>query len=419
MIVPFLALLCSNGSVFDAISDARIGDMRPLKASRTTELVAETLQVVLEGDSARIHARYHLRNRSDTLRGTYGAPVEYAPSEFGIEATSGRDGFDRRLYSRATLALDGEHPRAMIPGDPRPVANDPDGRHRRWFSHPLVLPPGEHILDLRVTTTATFTDSDVKGATGLRTFSERTVSWDLAPASLWGNGKVGSFVLRLDASALERDSIRVESSVAGGAREGRELVYRTQSLDLANARELRWSWDPGAARIERHIQPAVWTVPRWRTSSDLPGYGVGNLSDRDWSTAWVAPRGGAGAWLEVDLPKGVEIAALLVSPGYAKSAKLWTENDRVAALRVTFPGHQPRRFARWERLDDRQDGTPPAVDLPDRLGRMRFVHPGECSFETGRGGGTLRIEIDSTIPGTRSRDLPISEIVLLKCPDPR
>jgi len=419
MLATLLALLCSNGCVFDAISDARIGDMRPTQAARTTELVAETLRVVLEGDSARIHARYHLRNRGDTLRGTYGAPVDYAPSEFGNEAGSTPDAFDRRLYSRATLALDGGVPRTLEPGAPQPIPRDPDGRHRRWFSRPLVLPPGDHVLDLRVATTATFTDSDVKGATGLRTFSERTVSWDLSPAAHWGNGVVGSFVLRVDATALERDGISVRQSGLPRVREGAEFAHRATAMDLAKARPLEWSWDPGPERIERHLEPAIWRAPRWRASSDLPGYGIAHLTDRDWSTAWVAPRGGAGAWLETDIPDGVEIAAVLVSPGYAKSAKLWTENDRVAAVRVAFPGREPRRYARWERLDDREDGKPLPSDLPDRLGRMRYVNPGECSFEAGRGGGKLRIEIDSTLPGTRSRDVPISEIVLLKCPDPR
>jgi hypothetical protein len=420
MIIPFLALLWSNGCVFDAISDARIGDMRPLKAARTTELVAETLSVVLEGDSARIHARYHLHNRGDTLRGTYGAPVDYAPSDFGNEVDTGRDGFDRRLYAHASLALDGQPPRAMASGRPKPFAGDPDRRHRRWFSRPLVIPPGEHMLDLRVTTTATFADSDIKGVSLLRTFSERVVSWDLAPAGLWGNGIVGSFVLRLDASALEGDSIRVASSWQDGVREGNELVHRRRNLDLARARPLSWTWDPGPGRVERLLRPSIWHAPRWRASSDLEGYGIANLVDGNWSTAWVAPRGGKGAWLEADIPRGVEIAALLISPGYAKSPALWTENDRIVATRIAFPGRELERYRGWDRLDGRGGDPLAPEDIPDRLGRMLFANPGgECSFEGGRRGGTLRIEIDSTLPGTRSRDVPISEIVLLKCPDPR
>lgn len=420
MLLPILASLWSNGVVFDAISDARIGDMRPLKAARTATLVAETLHVVLEGDSARIHARYHLRNNGDTLRGTYGAPIDYAPSEFGNEAEAGRDGFDRRLYSRATLGVDGRPPRTMDRGNPIPLEGDPEGRHRRWFALPLVLPPGEHVLDLRATTTASFADSDIKGISLLRTFSDRVVSWDLAPAGLWGNGKVESFVLRLDASALERDSIRVASSWPDGVREGKELVHRRRNLDLARAPALSWTWAPGPGRVERLLQPSIWRAPRWRASSDLAGYGIANLVDGDWSTAWVAPRGGKGAWLEADIPRGVEIAALLISPGYTKSARLWTENDRIASVSVSFPGREVQRYTGWERLDDRTGDPLAPESLPDRLGRMLFVNPGgECSLDGGRRGGTLRIEINSTIPGTRSRDVPVSEIVLLKCPDPR
>jgi hypothetical protein len=276
------------------------------------------------------------------------------------------------------------------------------------------------MLDLRVTTTASFADADIKGTSLLRTFSERVVSWDLAPAGLWGDGKVGSFVLRLDASALERDSIRVASSWLDGVREGRELVHRRRNLDLTRASALSWTWDPGPSRVEKLLRPSVWRAPRWKASADLEGYGIANLVDGNWSTAWVAPHGGKGAWLETDIPAGVEIAALLISPGYTKSPKLWTENDRIVAARIAFPGREPRRFPQWERLDGRT-GDPLASDgLPDRLGRMLFANPGgECSFDGGRAGGRLRIEIDSTLPGTRSRDVPISEIVLLQCPDPR
>lgn len=308
----------------------------------------------------------------------------------------------------------------MRRGDPIALDGDADGRHRRWFSLPLVLPPGEHVLDLRVTTTATFADSDIKGISLLRTFSERVVSWDLAPAGLWGNGKVESFVLRVDASALERDSIRVDGSWRDGVREGKEVVHRRRNLDLSQAPALSWAWEPGPARIERLLRPSIWRAPRWRASSDLDGYGIGNLVDGNWSTAWVAPRGGKGAWLEADIPAGVEIAAVLVSPGYAKSPKLWTENDRIATVRVAFPGRPLERHPGWERLDGRTDSPLAPEAVPDRLGRMLFLNPGgECSFEGGRRGGTLRIEIDSTIPGTRSRDVPVSEIVLLRCPDPR
>lgn len=412
MISAVLVLLASNGCVFDEVPQSKLGGLQPRRFPKV-ELVAETLQVTLYRDSARFRARYHLRNLGAPIQGTYAAPIDYAPSEFGISPDSGSDGFDPRLWSRGSVSVDGAPPLRLAPRDPVPQ-EAPPFFWRRWATAKLALSSGDHLLDLDISTSASYMDSDEKGASGIRHFSPRTVQWDPRPASRWGNGRIGSLVIRVDDRNLARDSIPLEFQglALDSSMQGPIRVYRGRNVDLARSPIMRWSWDPGLVKSEAFLRTGLWKTAGWRGSSDPARYGLSHLNDGNWSTAWVAPEGGKGAWLETDIPSGVGIAALLIAPGYAKSAKLWTENDRIAGMKVAFPGKASRRFTWWGRVHEGSEDF-----LPDRLGHMWYVHPGECEFDARHPGGILRIEIDSTIPGTRSRDLAISEIAILRCPD--
>ena len=408
--------LWSNGCVFDELPDARLGALRPVKATKV-KLVSESLSVVIEGDSARVLARYHLRNDGDTLRGTYGAPIDFLPAEMVESESLDSSGWDGRNFHKATLSLDGGEALALNgKGKATFLRKEKRGRweaefRRKWFTRSLKIPPGDHRLDLRVTSTASHVDESIKGDELLNEYSKRTLWWDLSPAANWGDGKAGSLVVTIDASALDRDSIRYSFAGLPMVKAAGMWTFRAESFDLARSKNLRLEWDPDRFLKERNIENLAWRNPPWRASVNLESYPVSALFDGDPATAWVAPNGGRGAWLEVDLPDSIEIGSVLVCPGFAKSQKQWTENDRlkVFTVRARAKGKSPQEAVAVSTRTWRIDSIPKS-----RAGFQKLSRSCDCDGKSK--GGVWRIEIDSTLPGTRSRDLPLSEIVLLRCP---
>jgi len=413
-----LSVLWSNGCLFDEVPDARIGAFQPTNASKAT-LEAETLSVILEGDSARVRARYTIRNDGDTLKGSYGAPIDFEPPS---EMVSDQP-WEKRTFSHAAIALDGL-PSVALKAGAIGKGGASGLAKRRWFSAPLTIGPGRHVLELDVVTSASFSSSTNKDVEiAAMEYSPRTLHWDLSPASHWGTGAVGEFLLTVDASALEKDSIRW--SLKGLPLERRDGLWtcRRQNLPLAKAADLRLVWRPEAAWRERDNKSMAWTTPKWRASSELSAYPLANLSDGNLATAWVAPAGDKSPWLEVEIPPKRRIEAMVLCGGYYKTAKTMTENDAVGNfVAKLYKGDSTKILANCQAIrkpTDKMSGYCASTDLASPRNSMP-ARLGECSVirlqgdpESDEKGGRLRIEFGETFHGTRSRDLAISEIQLL------
>lgn len=411
-----LALLASNGVGLDAAPDAILGAPHPLRATKA-QILAETLSVVIEEDSARIHARYWIQNDGDTIRAPYGAPVDFHATNF-LDAAA----WDTRTFSHAKFGVDGAKPARMKPGPillastGKPIKDTTSGDERllrRWFTAPMILPPGLHRLDLQVTSTGSLWDSEEKGEENLAEFSRRSMSWDFQPAKNWGTGIVHDFLVTIDVSDLDRKGITFKSNGLSLSREGNLWVHRATDLDLAKIDTANWHWLSNAYKKEKYfLSDAVWENPPWRGSSDLPGYPLASLSDNDFSTAWVAPNNGAKAWLEVSIPDDIHLGYIQITPGYCKSAKLWSDNSRLKEFTIN-----------GEPAEHASDGAAPD-SIPRRIGELDLFRIPGCRPSFDEHGSAvlaqspkrLRIEFSEVEPGSRSKDLPISEIVLLRCP---
>lgn len=419
MIPPLLPAMIvaifGNGMGLDASPLAILGSPRPLKAAKA-QIVSETLSVVIQEDSARIHARYWIDNGGDTLRGSYGAPIDFFATNW-LDAPA----WDVRTFSRAQFSIDGAKPVRMsaapiylaASGKPYAANNgDDEKRLRRWFTAPMLLLPGVHRLDLEVTTTGSLFDGEEKGEENLAEFSPRTILWDYRPARNWGTGIVHDFLLTVDASDLERKGIGFKARNPSLSREEGLLVYRATDLDLGKMDTASWSWFPNAYKKEGYyLSKAAWKHPAWRGSTDLPDYPLAALSDGDFSTAWVAPRKGAKAWLEVDVPDSVHLCYIQITPGFCKSPKTWQDNSRIEEFTINGLPTQTAQSA------------PEPDSIPRRMGDLAlFRIPGAPHWEpqeSNRGREypkRLRLEFSKVKAGERFQDLPISEIILLKCP---
>jgi len=131
------------------------------------------------------------------------------------------------------------------------------------------------------------------------------------------------------------------------------------------------------------------TASSTRVATAGLNYSPANLLDGDLSTAWVEGIGGPGTgeWLRVDFNREVELLRLRITPGYFKSYRSWTHNNRLAAATFYF-----------------SDGTSRTHEFTDRMEQESV----ELSSVRTR---WVRMTIDRVYGGSEdSDDTPISEL---------
>lgn len=150
--------------------------------------------------------------------------------------------------------------------------------------------------------------------------------------------------------------------------------------------------------VTREPTPAVPTgvaVQRARASTALDGHPAANAVDGDPATAWTEAAAGPGEeeWVELVLPREVEVRRVLVWNGDQADEAAFAENGRAARIRVEVAGRQ----FRVDMLDIR---GPQGVDLPAGLVADR-----------------VRVVVEQAIEGERYTDLSLSEVVVEAAPD--
>lgn len=440
-----LLLMSANGCIGDEVGESRYGGFRPVKSS-PVRLVAETLSVVLDKDGAKFNARYWLENPGDTLRSKYGVPIDHTPSSLAQDSI----GWEPGLFSEASLSLDGKPAAPMDSGrevkstfklphnwDPQQAQADTASSEfdgwRRWFTTSIKIPPGRHLIELKATLSAFYSDGDGKESKFDAGRSVRNFIWDLSPAGGWGKGVVENLFVRVDVRALQRDSMPLR--LAGLPFQRKDSIYEASAspFKLKDARPLQFSWDPGPTEYRRLFFSSLMPNPKWTASTGVSAYPVSNLNDRNLSTAWVAPAGSEDVRLEADLPNGFGPTAVTVCAGYAKSKATLTGNARPQKIKMTWtPAHlthlngSPLDSSDLHGYDSTEIRTalePKIVnfwnscrgsDPPIGLEKLDLTILQYWEGVYWLDGGHVVFEFEELEPGKKSQDLAVSEIVFLR-----
>jgi len=168
---------------------------------------------------------------------------------------------------------------------------------------------------------------------------------------------------------------------------------------------------------ETTLGPAEVTVS---ANSELAGkegrpYSVAHLSDADPSTAWVEglPGTGAGSELRWEFAGPQRLEGFLVWPGYGKSAAVYTKNATPLNVVLTLGSKtRPLRLRQAVRMSEDEFAKTPGgqegmacVHRDSPSGRAARV----VMFSTPETAQSVRLTVDSVIPGVSWKDMPISE----------
>jgi hypothetical protein len=82
-------------------------------------------------------------------------------------------------------------------------------------------------------------------------------------------------------------------------------------------------------------------------------YDPANVVDGNKRTAWIEGVDGPGIaeWLNFDFGRDINLHRILILPGYFKSAKIWAQNNRLAAATFQFSDGSSRRFTFPDRME--------------------------------------------------------------------
>lgn len=409
--------LLANGGTFATASVEGTGQLVPQKKTRI-QLESELLKVELSEELALVEVEYRLMNRGGADTVTFGFPIDslghQADAKKGVSDYSIEDG-RRRLGVRKII---------HEPAEMETLTEGIYGKRvRDWYMSDIPFARGE-----RKTVRVTYRVPSLANISGTsKSFrwhrSEDVFRYSFQPAAAWGNGRVASLRIEVDASALQRAKVPITGVQPEGAFwEKGLLVWQMKDVDLANAPDLALRFDLaprledkeiGTRRLDRKFIESV------RASSTLPStakvsYGLENLFDGRPDTAWIEGRKGPGVgeWIEITFKRGIKVAGVGLLNGYHKSAAALADNGSVRRVRVhcTPGGDWSGEEITVEKASSLRVGKDPS------LSALQWV------FDSGEGAPELRkvrLTITAAEPGARYADTAISELFIYAWEKPK
>ena len=95
------------------------------------------------------------------------------------------------------------------------------------------------------------------------------------------------------------------------------------------------------------------TASSFRLGSQADTYAAAKAADGDRTTAWIegAADEGLGEWIRFDFDREVNLHKITLLAGYFKSAKTWSDNNRLASATAYFSDGSSRELKFTDRMD--------------------------------------------------------------------
>ncbi len=471
--LTFAPCIRANGDPVIAYSaNIRSCNPVPLKVSEV-QVVREDLNIRVRIPYTEVSVVYRLKNSSATpIHVDYGFPVDYgedkdsAPGTFTTDewsASLAEAGVRGRAVRDVHFRLDGReltwtHADEIVKLDESYVDEETGETvelkcNRLWTYTVLDIPAGATVtleVDYAVLCNWSTGLGSLNASPLSRYFpSDGNFYYDFTPAQHWGNGKAGELAVKVDCSGLPDAFFNEDSpSVAEGwmKRKGKVWTVNEKNLDFATAGPLSVYFYKDYSDEDR-LFPS-WGDPlkdcavpsaeyRLSVSASQDSYPASNLQDGDLATAWVAPGDGVGSTVEIVFPQPRRVSDIALWNGYHKSASLWSANSRIKRIRMEITradGHQDSwetDLTQWEwdshyfTLYDSRIPRFGAVSLLSVTNLDRDIYGRELgadeegniqydkvSADAEKVTG-IRLTVLETTPGTRYKDLCLSELVVL------
>lgn len=468
-----LALLANGDPVMSFSAAVRSCNPVPLKVA-DVQIVKENLDINMGIPYTTVTVNYTLKNNAaKDLSMDYGFPVDFYGRYDQPMTWVGSDPYSESVMEvgmrekdvpyTANFRLNGKlltcQRSSMILHDPEVYKDEEDMEwtnpsiSRLWYYTHLDIPAGEEAtLEVRYSVLCNwYTPLYAYGASPIsRHFPHNgEFVYDFTPAQHWGNGKVDDLTVNVNVGALPAYLTEsYESPTLYGDfdfnRNRSVFTAKKKNYDLAEASPLRIEFWEDYESLEGKVHPdwgnpvedkslpnAKFTV----TAKSQEKYPAKNMIDRDPKTAWVAEGNGVDAVIDIHFDTPVPVSDIALYNGYHKTEDLWKANSRI--WKMTMDVTRADGFEDETVEIDFRDGTmnnywlrenstgdhfgEPAMLVVTSIPRLvygrevfvngelrtRHVSPKDEYVSH------IRLTILKTIPGTRYKDLCVSDIRII------
>jgi len=423
MLLLLPTLVFANGGEIDLSDVDRTGNIR-LLANQSILLEKEELNIVLDGDYANVLVEYTFRNTGDAQDVDYGFPVDVR----NFNSDEMWDELSKKLKDTVSgfTITDGSSkilPIKLIQGEERTV-HEQNWEYQiftRWYTTRLHFPANTTSI-VRVSYRVKCGLSDMLYTKSFRPrFSDRRFIYRLSPSGNWGTGLVKEFSARIDPrKMIDAGGIIKSISLDGYKNQDGIIEWKIENADLKALNTIEVVYDNSASAMSRYIKEnriSNRSVREITASSILKSdkakkitYKPQNTLDSKANTSWVegAHGDGIGEWIEVEL-KHVALSAIGIINGYPKKESLYKANNRIKKLKLEVSWSDGRLYKAESviELNERQFNT------FNSMAEAPFIDWLSDYGEAFREATRIRITILEVYKGTKYRDTPISEIVIL------
>jgi hypothetical protein len=415
-----------NGGLFNASAVYRTGNLVPME-KRLISLETERLNIRIEKDDAMVEVTYVLVNHGPSDSVTFGFPVDVATPET-LNTPNGYDYvFSNSLRDFAVTDGTEEIKVEKVIDKPLAATDQPTGIDpqvkivRRWSIVALKFERGEHkSLTVSYKVRCIALDKGFEGDT-LWKYGIRTLLYTFRPAATWGNGRVGSLVIRLDTTWLSDNDLPVTRLAPGGSSDVRGMkLWEFHDQDLLKIPDLICCYDSSELYLDHDIKRNLLApehIKSLTVSSTLKpegslSYAKESMRDNDLRTAWVEGVDGPGIGESITFkPNGAYVTEIGILNGYVADESRYYANARVKKMRVEVEfgeGAEPNE--KRKRYD---------ISLPDR--EYKTLKPRypfssvDWIVQHSQGNGFIdkvKLTILEVYPGQRYEDTAISELYI-------
>jgi len=274
-----------------------------------------------------------------------------------------------------------------------------------WMVSELTFTGGQEMPVL-IRFCSTYPESHY-GSSGDASSSGAYFNYRLSTAACWA-GTIGSGHITLKPAGIDPRKLSVLKPVNRFHKVGESWVWDFENLEPTLADDLvveaapvvhsHWGGEHHGNYYETKGEWSMITTNyKAKASSTLPPdgditYDVKNLNDYFTNNAWTEgkPGPGVGEWLELRPEVAKPLRAILMKPGYQKSAELFRNNARPKKVKVTLNGEHSF-----------------TADVPDK--RAECVMP-VCGYD--KPVSVIKLVFEEVWPGTKFEDLCVSGVRL-------
>lgn len=422
----------ANGAAIDGSSLTRTGNIVYLQ-KENIKIEKESISIVFVNDVFKFNVQYKLKNSSDKAEKIdYAFPVLFEDILYCDGIESDDPYFKKDKIRNFSVKINGVTQQMKEKKIPRGESNNV------YFVYSFDF-PAKQSIEIEVNYEVDpWGDVYEYGPKALYGFGPRKTKYSMSNAKYFGSGAADELEINIDMDDLFRNGgklLTLEPRIFSFDKSGK-FKFKGRNFDFSKNSEIAIEYDNSSRNLWDQIVGSRLTtknkIKSVKVSSAVPGTKAENMFDGDPATAWCAS--GKNNWIEVKTEKS-NIRFISVLNGNTKNEKTLSENGKIQTLEFEYkncfkdlekvePPESSINILKARRESDPKypNEYPEKEEIRQKYGivyeepiyfdyRTIYYPERDTPFYENC---TLRFKVKEVLPGSKFKNVCISEIFILE-----